>query len=338
MKERLFGCERVILLLELWYERDIMSGRKLQGFSIYIDLPVQVRATPTVKSIVNNFDYHGDLVSLRRLHGESNVDYKKRIWDVTVHPGGSLYEGIINNISRELGLEREPSLEIDLKLSSSGEPIAPNPRVDILANRVVLYSDWRPNGTTVIDREIRTYKLDDPGYYLDDLAAAINESEYFSATLLNNIRPNTISSTIVRGNSDINIIQENVHSDKLLNLNNTNIIRNSLMFLEKKIFDTEVTSTPASDGEYMVNYISGEVESYLQPSGQSYCSYHAAGFPMTVDTAPVQIFTFQDDDYQYELFNHETLDSGEIVNGLPNTEGSETYHKLFKETEVFWGK
>jgi len=315
-----------------------MAGRKLQGFSIYVSLPTQVEATPQVHNVVNNFDYQGDLVSLRRLHGESNIDYKKRLWDVSVHPGGPLYEGVINGIARDLGLLRTPSLKIELKLDSSGSPIASNPRIEILANRVILYSDWRTTGTAVIDREIRTYQLSDTGYYLDDLAVAINASEYFSATLLGSTRPNTISSTLVRGNSNLSIRQEYVHSDKLLVLEHTNIIRESLIFFEKNIFDKEVSAEPTADGQYMVDYINGEVQSYLQPSGQSYCSYHAANFPMTVDTVQIQAFSFQDSDFQYELFHHNVLDSGDIENSLPNGEGSEIYHQLFKRTEVFWGE
>jgi hypothetical protein len=315
-----------------------MFGRQLLGFSIYIELPTEIEATPKVRNIANSFDYQGDLVSLSRNQGESNTDYRDRMWDVSVHPGGPLYDGVVSAIARELGMLRKPSLKIELKLGSAGSPIAANPRVDILANRVVLYSDWRPGGTAVIDREIRTYKLGDTGYYLDDLAAAINQSEYFSASLINNIRPNTISSTMVRDTSDLVIQQEYVRSDKLLILENSNIVQGSLIFFEKDIFNTEVSSTPTGEGEYVVDYVNGEVQSYLQPSGQNYCSYHAASFPMTVDTVPVQAFTFQDSDFQYELFQHETLDSGKIQNGLPNAEGSEIYHQLFKETKVFWGK
>jgi len=315
-----------------------MAGRVLQGFSFYVELPTQVEAAPQVRNIVNNFDYHGDLVSLRRIQGESNVDYRNRLLDVSVHPGGPLYDGIVNSIARDLGLLRVPSLAISLATDSAGDPVAPNPRVDILANRVILYSDWRLNGTAVVDMEIRTYQLTDTGYYLDDLAAAINQSTYFSATLVGTIRPNTLSSTMVRDTSDLVIHQEYVRSDKLLELKKTNIIQDSLLFFEKKIFETEVSVTPAADGEYMVDYVNGEVESYLYPSGQSYCSYHTAQFPMTVDTVPVQIFTFQDTDFQYELFHHETLDSGDVVNALPNAEGSEIYHQLFTETKVFWGE
>jgi hypothetical protein len=315
-----------------------MSGRKLQGFSIYIELPTQVEGTPGVRNVVNNFDYHGDLVSLRRLHGESNAKYKQRLMDVSVHPGGPLYEQVVSGLARDLGYLRKNALEINIKYNSAGDPIAQNPLVDVLANRVVLYSDWRPDGTEVIDMEIRTYQLGDPGYYLDDLVVEINKSEYFSASLVDDIRPNTITSTLVRTNSRHIVPEAYIRSDQLQVLDNQNIIDGTLVFFEKIIFETEVTGTPSADGEYAVNYVSGEIQSYLQPSGQSYCSYQYNEFPLIVDAVPIQVFAFQDDDFQYELFQHETLDSGEVVNSLPNGEGSEIYHQLFTQTEVFWGE
>ena len=315
-----------------------MSGRKAIGFSLYVELPTQIKKTPEERSIVNNFDYLGDLVSIWRLDGESNVDFKARILDVNVHPGGPDYEGVLNNIARDLGMLREQTLTISLKLDSAGSPVAPNPRVDILANRVVLYSDWRPDGTEVIDREIRTYKVGDTGYYLDDLTNEINNSSYFSAAIEQGIRPNLHSSNLVRATSDRLIVDDYVRIDKLQELDNDHIVQGSLNFTEKGIFDTEVSVTPSSDGEYYVNYVSGEVESYTIPSGTGTCSYHYGVFPLEIESVPVQIYSFQDDDFQDEMFTKNTLDSGEEINGLLNEEGTEIYHQLYMKTKVFWGE
>jgi len=311
---------------------------KLQGFSFYIELPNEISGAPKVRNIVDSFDLHGDMVGLHRINGENNADYKLRLWDASVHLAGPLYDGVVNGIAREFGLLRAPAITIDIKKGSSGAPVAPSPRVDILANRIVLYSDWRPDGTAVVDREIRTYQLDDDGYYLDDLATKINESNYFSATLDAEIRPNTITSTLVRKTSNLIVRSEHIRGDKLTQLINPYIVRNSVTFIEKDIFDVEVTGTPAEAGQYAVDYTNGEIMVFTLPSGHGYCSYMAANFPMEVDAVPIQVFTFQDDDFQYELFEKKELDSGELINALPNVEGSEIYHQLFKETEVFWGK
>jgi hypothetical protein len=315
-----------------------MSGRKAIGFSIYISLPEEVTATPTEQTVVNNYDYMGGLVTLWRLPGESNVDYKNRLWDVNVHPGGPDYEGVLNNLGREFGLLRQKALTISLKLDSAGDPVATSPRVDILANRVVLYSDWRPGGTAVIDREIRTYQPGDTGYFLDDLITAINASPYFSAVIESGIRSNLQSSTLVRQTSDLLVTDNYVRTDRFIELDYDNIVQASLSFTEKGVFDTEVAGTPVADGEYLVDYVNGTVEAYTMPSGAGSCSYHAGQFPMEIDYVPVQIFSFQDDDFQDELFDEETLDSGSQVDTLPNSEGAEIYHQLFMETKVFWGE
>jgi hypothetical protein len=314
-----------------------MSGRKTIGFSINISLPTQIVGTPELRNVVNKFDLSGVTLTLKRLEGESNAEYRKRLWDVSVHPGSPLYQGVASSIARDLGYLRQPAMEIDLKLDSAGGPIAVSPRFEMRANRVILYSDWRPDGTEVIDKEIRTYQLGDEGYYLDDLVAAINQSQCFSATILQDTRPNLIASTLVRITSGIIIRDDPIRADRQSKLDHEYIARSSLAFTEKTVFNTEITGNPAASGEFSVDYVNGRVHAYDLPDGEGSCSYHANIFPLEVEAVPVQIFTFQDEDFQSELFHKATLDSGAEVNALPNVEGAEIYHQLFTETEVFWG-
>lgn len=314
-----------------------MAGRKSIGFSFNIKLPTEITATPKSQNIANSFDYMANLVSLTRLDGESNIDFKKRIWDARVHPAGPDYEGVLNAISREFGYIRERTLTIDLKYGSDGSPIAPSPRVDILANRIVLYSDWRPDGTEVIDKEIRTYQLGDTGYYLANLVDEINTSEYFSATIEPGIRRNLHSSCLVRETSDFYIMSHGIKADRITIFDFDIIIKGSVIFEEKGIFETEVLN-PSESGEYYIDYTEGFVKSYDIPSGDLGCSFHAAVFPMIIDSLPIQIFSFQDDNFQDELFEKRRLESGEVIRGLPNPEGADIYNQLFMKTKVFWGK
>ena len=59
---------------------------------------------PEPYTVWNAFDEFGLLVSLDRLTGEKNKAYKKRILDVYENPGDSTYQGLINSVSRELGI------------------------------------------------------------------------------------------------------------------------------------------------------------------------------------------------------------------------------------------
>jgi len=66
-----------------------------------IELVVQI---PEVYNIWNCFDEFGLLLGLPRILGEKNADYKERLLDVYTNPANSTYSGLINGISRELGL------------------------------------------------------------------------------------------------------------------------------------------------------------------------------------------------------------------------------------------
>ena len=302
-------------------------------------MPTEVSGKPEQRNVANSFDFLASLVSLPRLRGESNVEYKQRILDVSVHPGGPLYLGCINNLTRDLGLPREQAIQIDLKRNSAGEPIASNPRADILSNRVVLYKDWRPDEdeTAIIDKEIRIYSPDDPGYFLEGLVAEINTSECFSA-ILYDVRGNLHSTNLIRKTSDFVIFHDPIKADIQNDLTGDIIIQDSLYFDETEIFETEVSGTPAAEGEYQIDYLTGKVYSFSNPSGNYTVTYNTALFPMEVDYSLVKIYTLQDDDFADELFDKKTADSGEELRGLPNTEGAEVFHQLFKETNIFWGK
>lgn len=314
------------------------NGVKLIGFSFNVATPTEAGGKPEKKSIINAFDLAADIVSLDRIEGETNASYKQRIMDVSVNPGGPTYNGFVNNLTRELGFSKDKAILIELKQNSAGENIARNPRVDILANRVVLYSDWRPDGTEVIDKTIRIYKTTDTGYMLNGLVAAINTSSCFTASIYSGVRSNLHSSTLIRGSTDVYALRDPIESSNFTDLTGENIVEGSLIFEEDSVFRTEVTTTPSSEGEYKVDYTNGKIYPYNMPSGTLGVTYHYSLFPFTVYFSPVQFFSLQDEDFLDELFHQETLDSGETQRALPNSEGSEVLHQLFEENKVFWGE
>ena len=110
------------------------------GFRIRVTGVTQAVITPTARNVTNNFDLIGGTLSISRLEGERNVAYRNRLFDVAVHPSGPIYEGVVNGVGRGLGFLREKTIIIDLKTASDGSSIAERPRVDILANKIALYS------------------------------------------------------------------------------------------------------------------------------------------------------------------------------------------------------
>jgi hypothetical protein len=308
------------------------------GFAINVTSVTQVNITPVRKDIVNRFDEHGDLITLDRLPSENNVDFRNRILDIGVHRGGPTYEGLLNNLARELGCQRYHAITIDLTEGSDGSPLAPNARVDILADQVILYSNWQSPDNYTIDSEINIYDKTSEGFLLYQLINEINNSEYFTASIENGVRTNIHSTNLVRDTSYDVVLSEPIFGYRQHKFSNYRIISGTLWFSEKKnVFNTQVSITPTTEGEYYIDYNNNYVITYSIPSGEGICGYAWNQFPMKVDASLIHIYSLQDENFTKKLFKEEETEAGTVY-GLPNTEGSEIYHQLFKEVKTFWGK
>jgi len=295
--------------------------------------------TPTHRHFENELDYSADLVSIERMPNESNADFKQRVLDVNVHPGGPTETRVINGLARDLGFLRELALTIDVVKDANGDPTAASPRVLFLANRVILYSDWRPDGTAVVDKEIRFYQPDDDGFYLNDLVDEINSSTYFTATINGDIRSNLHSFLLIREDSLNVIFSDFIDSKKKNDLVGSYLVKDGIFFGAESVdLQEEVTFDPSSSGEYLIDYTSGSITTYEDVAVENTVTYYHNIFPLKIDYTPIQVFSLGDDNFVDELFVQETLQSGEDTKTLPNTEGSEIYHQLFKETNNLWGK
>jgi len=307
------------------------------GFVVKVKNITQEVIIPTRRNVVNRFDEMGDLLSVDRLPDEDNPSFRERQFDLSVNRGGPDYFGLLNNLARELGCPKFKAITIDLVKGSDGTKTARNPRVDILADRAVLYEDWRPNVDPTIDRIIEFYDHDSAGYYLNNFVAEINESSHFIATIPSGVRPNLHTVNLVKQSSYRTNTSEILFSEEQHKFLFDNIIEDSIVFSESEIFKTQVQTEPSSKGEYYIDYENSYVISYDLPSEEGVCEYYYNRFPLDVEASLIHIYSLQDEDFVKKLFIQEENGSG-VVNALPNTEGSEIYHQLFKETNVFWGK
>lgn len=83
---------------------------------------------PTV--IRGPLDEQGSLLNLDRISGENLVDYSKRLRDTFTNRASSTYEGLVNGINRELGLDLKDLIKIDLKHLGEGDTSVPGIIVD----------------------------------------------------------------------------------------------------------------------------------------------------------------------------------------------------------------
>ena len=109
---------------------------------VYADIYLAT-AKPTPYNVWNSFDELGLLLSLQRNPAEKNLKYRSRLLDVYQNPGNSTYQGLINGISRELGVPQS-AITIDT-LADLMDPTYPgnllNSDGNALGTPLVAYAD-----------------------------------------------------------------------------------------------------------------------------------------------------------------------------------------------------
>jgi len=108
-------------------------------------------------------DEFGMLLNTERLPGEDNWSYRRRLLDVFEHPANATKQGIINGISRELGLDtynvRDKSI-----FYLTHTPLLVNPTgIDenvLLPIDVTIASDYEPSGRHVVTQLWEKYPWD----------------------------------------------------------------------------------------------------------------------------------------------------------------------------------
>jgi hypothetical protein len=107
------GNIKILLPLNDYYYSDNINvdGNTIHMREKYEELSISPsgQVSPIFQNIFNRFDFHGQDKGIRRLPGEDNVSFKKRILDVYQHFPSRDKRGIIYGIERELGL---PVLDI----------------------------------------------------------------------------------------------------------------------------------------------------------------------------------------------------------------------------------
>lgn len=293
---------------------------------------------PTTKqSVFNELDEIGLLVGQARLPGERNAEYKQRIARVFSERANSTYQGLINGITRDLGLELYDAIEIE-PVVVSGVFLATNPDVVINESFVYLYNNVEL-GASGLDRTIdRADKLGD-AYIVQDLISEINESPYFTATILD-ADPYDRSLTILNQKSRINIPEELVPSSNRFSLQNSNTISGTVFFSDRTTFETEVFSENAvtEAGQYFVDYKKGIIQVFDMAVPNTTVRYEYLQIPLTCRASAVIIRNMQDQDFKVKMFTQVLADDGTLVNGLVAPLGANLINDLLSVFPGYWGE
>lgn len=294
---------------------------------------IQARGVPTLSSVFNEFDSHGVLLGLPRLRGEKNAEYKKRLLDVYTHRASSTYTGLINGITRELGLEFYKPIVLSKDPSLPGSQV---PVIEFVENKVKIWSNGRQGDP---DIEINRSSVDSKGYWVGDLVTKINESGLFTAVLSSGAELFSRSDCILNQSSSKLVNSEALKSSQQQVLNNKKLEPGSLTFSDRFTFAKEVQTKVevTKQGYYFVDYENGVINSYSVPDTGSRVRYNYNLETFEPVASPVIIRNTLSEDFQEQMFIQTQSPTGETNSGIPTELGANIINELMSVFPMYWG-
>lgn len=295
------------------------------------------------KSVWGPLDEIGLLLDLKRLPGERNHDYRKRLFRVFTRRTDSTYDGLLNGITYELGLEFEDVLTLTFTGSSDLQP-----RVTVQDGILTLYSDYtNEDDYTVIqiDNEPQLNLREDGANELSELVALINSTGSFTAALVEDPPPVNWSYCLVNFDTNVWVNDEKVPSSTRFTLENAPLNEGMFYFGEPKVFKRLRVSEDAltQPGDFYINTTTGEVVTTSLPSGEGTVRYQYRDLPKTLEASPVSIGYIGSRDLQRYFFTQLEVrlfntPLERFINNIPNDEGVEIINELFRASKNYWGK
>lgn len=294
-----------------------------------------IQAVTTAQSVFNELDEIGLLLGQPRLPRERNPEYKQRLAGVFAQRANSTYKGLINSITRGVGLEIFKAMTVT-PLESGGAFVATDPAVIINQTKVYLYEDFE---NEVLDRTIDRYDRDE-AYFLGELVAAIDASPYFSATIEDGVDEYTRSMTVLNQSSHVIVTDETAPIATRFQLENNNIVPGTIYFSDRIIFNQLVATEGEVDavGKFWVDHKNGVVKVFEAPIPDTTVRYKYVRSPMVCKASPVIIHNMQDDDFKVKLFEQVLTDAGTFENGLVTSLGADIINELLSVYPLYWGE
>ena len=291
--------------------------------------------TPVTRNRWTPLDDLGALLGLRREPGEELRDFKDKIMDIFVHPGGVTHEGIVNDLAREFSVDRTAVFEVTYSGSS-------NWAFHKSSSVVYLYHHYNNPDDYVLAEEIRLFNTDMTT--VADVVTQINAVDNFTATVLDSSTQDESGYYLLDcHNHKINTA--NYPSGTTIKLDHKPIVSGSLAIGTDAAFSQEVEVSDMSNnipGEYAVDYINGVLYTNQFPVDVVQCAYRYIESPFRVYHVPVSVSAFTNPDLMKRMFIQKVnkIYSGvlnEYSNYIPKPELVECIHELKRVTDIYWG-
>ena len=297
---------------------------------------IQNVGTPVPWHRRNQFDEHADLLSLSRLQEETNPEFRRRIKDAFVNIANSSYRGLINGITRELGLSLYDALVIQPKIDLNGNFLATDPYIKFDGAYLLLYSDFEND---LLDWAIDRYQPGGNFEHIGKLVDFINTTSFFQAGLRPNTNFYTRSMCILNQTSREQIRMEFLPQSTKFKLRHTYLVPNMLFFSNRDTFRTEMSTSAevVSKGQYHVDYTKGIVTVYTVPSLKEYARYMYTKYPLIATSSPIILNNINSDNFRIKMFEQLIQENGAEAFGLPTELGVDILNELLSVTPMYWG-
>lgn len=307
------------------------------GQIVTISIPTQEVFIPEAKNVWNQFDEHGLIVGLPRIRGESNDSYRRRILSVFAHRASSSYHGLINAITRELGLSLFYPIEINPKRSLYDDSfLASDPYILFDGSWLYLYSDYT---NSVLDHKIDRFEPGGNYEHIGRLVDFINTSSYFEASLVEDADPYIRSMSIVNQSNKQLVGLETGQVSTRFKLENSRVVPGSFLTNNFDTFGREVVheTLVSSSGKYWLDYNKGIVECYNYPTIDIAFRYEYYTFPFRPVASPVILHDVNNDSFKRKMFEQVLQVDGSYLDGLPTELGTDIINELLSVVPMYWG-
>ncbi len=295
-----------------------------QGHSFSVG-DIKIIGIPTPSIVYNQFDDLGMLVGLARLPNESAIDFKYRLLDVYSNRANSTYTGLVNGITRELGLSITTPISAYLISGNNAVLKFKGPFIEV-------WSDY-PN---TMELEINRYDVDGVAYTIGELIDYINSNSSVIALTINNASQlNDRSMTILNQTNVKEIFSEVIPQSTRFTLTYPGqrsglILFDTVFFNEGTVFKTLVSNISDVDdhGKYYINQQIGDVVTFDTPLPGTIIRYSFLEASCDLRASPIIINSLQDSNLQRLMFEQVTATNGTISNGVPTPFGAELINEL----------
>lgn len=287
----------------------------------------------------NEFDRLGVLLGLPRLRGEENPEYKVRLFDVFTNRSDSTYRGLINGITREIGLSITEVMDIRPVVHPDGTLFGKNPAVEFKETKCFVYSDIN-DSVSGLAATFDRFEIDENAYTLQQLAAAISSTGYFKATLLEDTDPTDRSMTIFNQSTTTLVPAEDVAIvGSKIRFQNSNLVEGTVSLQSLNLVervDTELELT--KPGRYFIDLERGVLLAQEAPSLGSVIRYKFRNDEFLAKASPVIIHNMQSDDFKTKMFEQIIGEDGIAVNGSATGLGADLINELMSVFPAAFGK